>query len=222
MLFTLDCKLSCAISVKFSSFRQDHEIMMTPVGTSGTRWITDHKRVKTQGKNSTLFHQNLHLPAESPVLIQSGLAMLAMAKMSAARKRHPEITVSLSITTTSTCTGQAASPPWDLSCSLQVVPPLISVASPAGFTQVCCFSGRIHACSPLISCFCTDVPLLSPHTQPLVFPLDAHRRKTPPMFTSNQCLSAISQHFLARRKLCFLQRAMLPSLSKAQTQNSSP
>lgn len=38
-----------------------------------------------------------NVPAESPVLIQSGLAMLAMAKMSAARKRHPEITVSLSM-----------------------------------------------------------------------------------------------------------------------------
>lgn len=32
------------------------------------------------------------------MLIQSGLAMLAMAKMSAARKRHPDITVSLSMT----------------------------------------------------------------------------------------------------------------------------
>lgn len=41
---------------------------------------------------------NNNLPAESPVLIQSGLAMLAMAKMSAARKRHPDITVSLSMT----------------------------------------------------------------------------------------------------------------------------
>lgn len=36
-------------------------------------------------------------PADSPVLIQSGLAMLAMAKISAARKRHPEMMVSLSI-----------------------------------------------------------------------------------------------------------------------------
>lgn len=36
-------------------------------------------------------------PADSPVLIQSGLARLAMAKMSAARKRHPEMMVSLSI-----------------------------------------------------------------------------------------------------------------------------
>lgn len=39
----------------------------------------------------------MDLPADSPVLIQSGLAMLAMAKMSAARKRHPDITVSLSM-----------------------------------------------------------------------------------------------------------------------------
>lgn len=31
------------------------------------------------------------------MLIQSGLATLAMAKMSAARKRHPDITVSLSM-----------------------------------------------------------------------------------------------------------------------------
>lgn len=38
-----------------------------------------------------------NLPAESPVLIQSGLATLAMAKMSAARKRHPDITLSLSM-----------------------------------------------------------------------------------------------------------------------------
>lgn len=39
----------------------------------------------------------LNPPADSPVLIQSGLTTLAMAKMSAARKRHPEITVSLSM-----------------------------------------------------------------------------------------------------------------------------
>lgn len=37
------------------------------------------------------------LPADSPVLIQSGLAMLAMAKMSAARNRHPDMMVNLSI-----------------------------------------------------------------------------------------------------------------------------
>lgn len=40
---------------------------------------------------------SLNPPADSPVLIQSGLTMLAMAKMSAARKRHPDITVSLSM-----------------------------------------------------------------------------------------------------------------------------
>lgn len=39
----------------------------------------------------------LHLPADSPVLIQSGFAMLAMAKISAARNRHPEMIVSLSM-----------------------------------------------------------------------------------------------------------------------------
>jgi len=39
----------------------------------------------------------MNLPEAPPVLIQSGLAMLAMAKMSAVRKRHPEITVSLSM-----------------------------------------------------------------------------------------------------------------------------
>ena len=39
----------------------------------------------------------LHLPADSPVLIQSGFAMLAIAKISAARNRHPEMIVSLSI-----------------------------------------------------------------------------------------------------------------------------
>lgn len=37
------------------------------------------------------------LPADSPVLIQSGFATLAMANISAARKRHPEIMVSLSM-----------------------------------------------------------------------------------------------------------------------------
>lgn len=39
----------------------------------------------------------LHLPADSPVLIQSGFAILAIAKISAARNRHPEMIVSLSI-----------------------------------------------------------------------------------------------------------------------------
>jgi len=39
----------------------------------------------------------LSLPADSPVLIQSGFAMLAIAKISAARNRHPEMIVSLSI-----------------------------------------------------------------------------------------------------------------------------
>lgn len=39
----------------------------------------------------------LHLPADSPVLIQSGFAMLAIAKISAARKRQPEMMVSLSM-----------------------------------------------------------------------------------------------------------------------------
>lgn len=39
----------------------------------------------------------LHLPADSPVLIQSGFAMLAIAKISAARNRQPEMMVSLSM-----------------------------------------------------------------------------------------------------------------------------
>lgn len=39
----------------------------------------------------------LCLPADSPVLIQSGFAILAIAKISAARNRHPEMMVSLSI-----------------------------------------------------------------------------------------------------------------------------
>ena len=56
-----------------------------------------------------------NLPADSPVLIQSGLAMLAMAKMSAARKRHPEITVSLSMSV-STGGGQRVCVPL---CHLQ-------------------------------------------------------------------------------------------------------
>lgn len=42
-------------------------------------------------------HGLLHLPADSPVLIQSGFAMLAIAKISAARNRQPEMIVSLSI-----------------------------------------------------------------------------------------------------------------------------
>lgn len=37
------------------------------------------------------------LPSSSPVLIQSGFTTLAIAKISAARNRHPEIMVSLSI-----------------------------------------------------------------------------------------------------------------------------
>lgn len=50
-------------------------------------------------KNSTVSDPsgNNNLPVESAVLIQSGLAMLAMAKKSAARNRHPDITVSLSM-----------------------------------------------------------------------------------------------------------------------------
>lgn len=43
---------------------------------------------------SSIIHQ---LPADSPVLIQSGFAMLAIAKISAARNRHPDIIVNLSI-----------------------------------------------------------------------------------------------------------------------------
>lgn len=39
----------------------------------------------------------MRAPADSPVLIQSGFAMLAIAKISAARNRHPEMIVSLSI-----------------------------------------------------------------------------------------------------------------------------
>lgn len=39
----------------------------------------------------------LRLPADSPVLIQSGFAILAIAKISAARNRQPEMIVSLSM-----------------------------------------------------------------------------------------------------------------------------
>lgn len=39
----------------------------------------------------------MRAPADSPVLIQSGFAMLAIAKISAARNRHPEIIVNLSM-----------------------------------------------------------------------------------------------------------------------------
>lgn len=42
----------------------------------------------------------LRLPADSPVLIQSGFAMLAIAKISAARNRQPEMMVSLSMSST--------------------------------------------------------------------------------------------------------------------------
>lgn len=48
-------------------------------------------------KNKTQCWSVRNLPPDSPMLIQSGLATLAMAKMSAARKRHPDITVSLSM-----------------------------------------------------------------------------------------------------------------------------
>lgn len=54
-------------------------------------------------QRNTKFEQNV--PAESPVLIQSGFATLAMAKMSAARKRHPDITVSLSMSVRTGCGG---------------------------------------------------------------------------------------------------------------------
>ena len=43
------------------------------------------------------------LPADSPVLIQSGFAMLAIAKISAARNRHPDIMVNLSIFAAQVC-----------------------------------------------------------------------------------------------------------------------
>lgn len=47
------------------------------------------------------------LPVASPVLIQSGLAMLAIAKISAARNRHPEMMVSLSISSASEAVREA-------------------------------------------------------------------------------------------------------------------
>lgn len=50
----------------------------------------------TTTQNITVYLKGL-LPADSPVLIQSGFAMLAIAKISAARNRHPEMIVSLSI-----------------------------------------------------------------------------------------------------------------------------
>lgn len=48
-------------------------------------------------QHNSSFEYQLNLPADSPVLIQSGFAMLAIAKISAARNRHPEMMVSLSI-----------------------------------------------------------------------------------------------------------------------------
>lgn len=50
-------------------------------------WMVWHCRTRPKVKE----------PPDSPMLIQSGLATLAIAKMSAARKRHPDITVSLSM-----------------------------------------------------------------------------------------------------------------------------
>lgn len=44
-----------------------------------------------------LTRPTVRAPSWPPVLIQSGFAILAIAKISAARKRHPEIMVSLSI-----------------------------------------------------------------------------------------------------------------------------
>lgn len=53
-------------------------------------------RTRTHSHKSALNGQPC-LPADSPVLIQSGFAMLAIAKISAARNRHPEMIVSLSM-----------------------------------------------------------------------------------------------------------------------------
>lgn len=53
---------------------------------------------RTDPVSCTYYSLNMKLlPADSPVLIQSGFATLAMANISAAKKRHPEIMVSLSI-----------------------------------------------------------------------------------------------------------------------------
>lgn len=54
----------------------------------------------------------LHLPADSPVLIQSGFAMLAIAKISAARNRHPEMIVSLSISPADEAVNDAGKRWW--------------------------------------------------------------------------------------------------------------
>lgn len=57
----------------------------------------------------------LHLPADSPVLIQSGFAMLAIAKISAARKRQPEMIVSLSISPAHEAVNDVERMWWSLS-----------------------------------------------------------------------------------------------------------
>lgn len=64
-------------------------------------WGLSDGDVETVARNPTtqniIVVLNGWLPADSPVLIQSGFAMLAIAKISAARNRHPEMIVSLSI-----------------------------------------------------------------------------------------------------------------------------
>lgn len=57
----------------------------------------------------------LRLPADSPVLIQSGFAMLAIAKISAARNRHPEMIVSLSISPADEAVNDVEKMWWSLS-----------------------------------------------------------------------------------------------------------
>lgn len=64
-------------------------------GGGGKSPAKKHTQNLTVGLNGS--YGLLRLPADSPVLIQSGFAMLAIAKISAARNRQPEMIVSLSI-----------------------------------------------------------------------------------------------------------------------------
>lgn len=91
----------------------------------------------------------LHLPADSPVLIQSGFAILAIAKISAARNRHPEMIVSLSI-------SPADEAVYDVGGNVVVVVQMrdtgwavISLTSPPSTTGACCCGSAVHFAATL-------------------------------------------------------------------------
>lgn len=104
----------------------------------------------------------LHLPADSPVLIQSGFAMLAIAKISAARNRHPEMIVSLSISPANEALN-------DVEKNVVVVQmwprvlrdtgwAVISLTSPPS-TGACCCGSAVHFAATLApSCQTSESP----------------------------------------------------------------